>query len=100
MQASSIEIEVFEGVMSLYKGKGGSLDEPLENMAKKYGDAPSAFLFRWCIQRSVIAITTLRKAKRLEENMQILEPQLEAGEMEEITDRSVTSLSYSASEEI
>ena len=78
------QVEASQGPTPLHKGNGGPLDESFETMAK-YSIAPSAVLLRWCIQQSAIAITTLRKAERLEENMQTLEFQLEAANMEEIS---------------
>ena len=46
MQANGIEIEAFKGLTPLHKGKGGPLDQTLENIANKYGVTPSAILLR------------------------------------------------------
>ena len=85
MQASGIEVEAFKGLTPLHKGKGGPLDQLLDSLAKKYDATPSAILLRWYIQQNVVAITTTRKPERLEEYKQALIFQLEAAEMEEIT---------------
>ena len=85
MQQRGIEIEVFKGLCPLTKGKGGPLDGPLERVAEQHNVAPSAVLLRWHLQQNVVAVTTTRKMKRLEQYAQATTFTLEEEEIEEIT---------------
>lgn len=85
MQTEGIDVEAFKGLAPLTKGKGGPLDRPLQDLAAKYNVAPGAILLRWHLQQNIIVITTTRSVERLKEYAKATTFQLDASDMETIT---------------
>jgi diketogulonate reductase-like aldo/keto reductase len=85
LQKHGIAVQSFFGLAPITHAKGGLLDGPLAEMAKKYGVDASAILIRWHLNQNVISISTTTKPERLQQYLQALTLQLTDEEMEEIT---------------
>ncbi|KAA0049676.1 NADP-dependent D-sorbitol-6-phosphate dehydrogenase-like [Cucumis melo var. makuwa] len=59
------------------------LDDPLlQELAKKYERSPAQIALRWGIQRDTVVIPKTSKLKRLEENLQVFDFELEEEDMD------------------
>lgn len=67
------------------EGLKGMFDEPvLTDIAAKYGKTPAQVILRWNVQRGVIVIPKTVHRERMEENLDIWDFELDAGDMEQI----------------
>jgi diketogulonate reductase-like aldo/keto reductase len=65
--------------------RGQNLDHPLfRKMANKYNKTPAQIILRWDLQHSVVTIPKSSNKKRIRENFDIFDFQLEAEDMEKI----------------
>ena len=68
------------------EGLKGMFDEPvLADIAAKYGKTPAQVILRWNVQRGVIVIPKTVHRERMEENLDIWDFELDAGDMEQIS---------------
>ena len=47
MQGNGIDAVTYKGLVPWHKGKGESLEQPLDTLVKKENFSPSAIHFRW-----------------------------------------------------
>ena len=67
------------------EGLKGMFDEPvLADIAAKYGKTPAQVILRWNVQQGVIVIPKTVHRERMEENLDIWDFELDAGDMEQI----------------
>ncbi|KAM6989679.1 putative oxidoreductase ZK1290.5 [Tautogolabrus adspersus] len=71
---------VFEGYSPLAKGQVIS-DQTVLHIAKKYRRTPAQICIRWSIQNGVVTIPKSTKRKRIEENSQVFDFQLDDSDM-------------------
>ncbi|KAI1332396.1 Aldo/keto reductase [Xylariaceae sp. FL0255] len=61
-----IAISAYSSLSALTQGRPGPADEVYASLAEKYGVSESDIGLRWCIDQDVVAITTSKKADRLQ----------------------------------
>lgn len=71
-------------LVPLRAGRPGPLDSVLEKLAKKHGKEQDQILWRWCLQRGVLPITTTSRPERVARYVGIFDFELSQAEVDEI----------------
>ena len=86
MKNQDIKVQAYAPLVPITQVKGGPLDHVLEQLAKKYGVNPGEILLRWCIDQSVVPVTTSSKMQRMSDMLRVFTFRLTPKELEQISE--------------
>ncbi|KAJ5713911.1 Aldo/keto reductase [Penicillium malachiteum] len=90
MREQGIEVASFNDLTPTRKARPGPLNQPLAEIAAKYGITENAILIKWQIDQNVVPVTTTSNTSRLSEYLAALDLMLTVEEMEEIAQIGLT----------
>ena len=85
MKEQGIQVSAFKGLAPLTVAKGGPLDQPLADIARKHDTETNSVLLKWHMNQNIVPITTTSKEERMKQYLRALQLNLSAKEQEEIT---------------